>query len=387
MFLSMRTAIAWFGLVTILAGFGALLTYQGPFTSAAWRAWSGEDAWILDVIRLFVTAGVAGYVLWQFGYLHRGPMDFRQLQTLVPGDWTEKLCFIASVLLFIWGVFWYLPNDFSEKLLDPSNFEEGGFLSANLELKDIHERMQTPEFNHWNELIKPAFPYFIYRVGFWYGIVWLIFLSILRSVRRDLLMRRNEIREFWRISPARPFTPEHATPMTFDVLTSTFRFRVNELLKRAQRNLSVLLILVLYVLYEQLTPSRGTILPQTVEFGKLVLWFLLIPVLSTLVAVAAIGYQKAVNHMNDCLLIFAETLVKSGANSDLLAKVWALHNEIVWSRGPGVFVFSVVKSTNIAILLLVSLIGYVVHSFTGGQWIDIFVPNALVEFVRGIYAI
>jgi hypothetical protein len=160
---------------------------------------------------------------------------------------------------------------------------------------------------------------------------------------------------------------------------------VAELRRIAERYLSVLIVVILALLYEQLTPSHETATGDAVEWGKIVLWLLLGPTLPLFVIYVAFGYQGLARKLESGLRTLAEALARNRNNADLLAKVMAARAELMWKQSPTEFVLTVVKSANIAMPLLVAVSGYVLHTLSGGEWIDVFVPREVVSLFHRFY--
>jgi len=59
----------------------------------------------------------------------------------------------------------------------------------------------------------------------------------------------------------------------------------------------------------------------------------------------------------------------------------------MWEESPAAFVLSVVKSATISIPLLLAVTAYVVHTLSGPEgWLGIFVPRAVIDFVRRVFS-
>ncbi len=147
----------------------------------------------------------------------------------------------------------------------------------------------------------------------------------------------------------------------------------------------MLLAVALGLLYEQLTPSHQTVTRAAVEYDKVVLWLVLGPALFILVTFVALGYQSAAQKVESGLSTFAETLVNDGKKSQLLDRVLAARAGLLWHQSPATFVFSVIKGATVSITLLVSVTAYVLHTLTQGEWIHIFVPSVVVDFIKSLF--
>ena len=386
--MSYRTLIFWFSCVLAIGGLGTYLTYNGPLTTDAWQYWSRASAWRLDFLRLLFAVMVAAYVLWRLGNLRRGPLDLKELRILLPVDRREWVVFSVIVCIFFWAVLIHLPTSFKETMQDKSIFLGDGLMANNPDLIAVHKKFimpdKYPEFHPGKELHLPAIPYFFYQVGFWFGAGWSVFLCISRTARQDWRNRRQYIVEFNQRLPVQPLTAENATLREFDVMVTAFHRRSRGLRERAQRYLSVLLVFILFLIYENLTSSRGTILPESLEIAKLVVWVLLGPVLIIFMAVIITGYHQLVVRVRSVIDQFIETLTENGANSNLLDKARKFDEDLMTSKSGLAFLTTVFKS--IAIPLLIVILGYILQSITRGEWIDILIPGILVDFVTSLYS-
>jgi hypothetical protein len=416
--MSYRTLIFYFGCVIAIAGLGTYLTYNGPLTTEAWQHWSGAGAWRLDFLRLIFAVLVASFILWRLGNLRSGPLNLQELRLVLPADRREWMVLYIVLGMFLYAVVIHLPASFKATMLDESTFQECRWVAGNPPLKDVHDKIVNPEepagsqvcglmagnpllkavhdklvnpeehagFNENVELHRPAIPYFFYQVGFWFGAVWVMFFCISRTARQDWRNRRQSVVDFNQRLPSLPLTSENATLREFDVMVTAFHRRSRGLRGRAQRYLSILLIFILCLIYENLTSSRGTVLPETIEIAKLAVWILLGPVLVIFMAVIITGYHQSVEQVRRVIDQFIETLTETGANSSLLDKSRKFDEDLSTSKSGLAFLTTVIKSSSIAIPLLISILGYILQSITGGEWIDILVPGILVDYVTSLYS-
>lgn len=387
--LSFRTAIFWFFGVIVIAGLGTYLTYNEPLTTGAWQHWKGSKAWILDVLRLLVLTIAAFYILWLLGNLRVGPLKLNELRMLFPRDRIEWAIFILASLVFIGAVFFWLPDSFENTMQETSIFSEGGYMADNTKLIEVHEKFlkakENPVFDIWTELRRPAIPYFFYELGLCFGVVWTVFVCVMRNARRDWRFRNKSIADFNRQLPTQPFTAANATTKEFDVLLTAFHLRSRGLRDKAKRYLSVLLVLVLCIVYETSTMSHGTTLPETLDVAKFVVWVFLGPVFFIFLVVVITGYHHTVEQVRNGIDLFIVNLTESGANSDLLDKAIRFDDELITSKSGLAFSTTILKSSSIAIPLLISILGYVIQELTGGKWLNVFIPQLLIDFITDLY--
>jgi hypothetical protein len=363
--LGWRMVVLWYLIALFLSTCGTFLAYNGPLSSEAWQCWSGAGAWKRDVLRATVASLIAIFVLWHMRPALAKQKVLKHFLVFVPQRRHEWILFLGLTTLLLWLILVVLPEHFKANL--PENC-----LSA---LKD----------GEFRQIRKPYFPYLFYVVGYWHGMVWPAFICLVRSIQWDLKWRQQAWARLVGSLPDQSLAGGWATSEAFERLLVAFQAYVLGLKEIAERYLPVLLALALGLLYEQLTPSHQTVTRAAVEYGKVVLWLVLGPALFILVTCVALGYQSAAQKVESGLGTFAETLVNDGNKSELLDRVLAARAELLWHQSPATFVFSVVKGATVSITLLVSITGYVLHTLTHGEWIHIFVPSMVVDFIKSLF--
>jgi hypothetical protein len=363
--LSWRMVLLWYLIALALSTCGTFLAYNGPLSSEAWQSWSGTGAWKRDVLRAVVAAIIAIFVLWHTRQVLTKQKVLKHFLIFAPHRRHEWILLLVLTTLLLWLILVLLPEQFRANL--PKEFLS---LSKDEEFRQIR---------------KPYFPYYIYVVGFWYGIVWPAFICLVRSIQRDFKWRQQAWARLNGSLPDQSLAEGCATSGAFERLLVAFQAYVLGLKEIAERYLPVLLALALGLLYEQLTPSHQTVTRSALEYGKVVLWLVLGPALFVLVTFVALGYQSAAQKLEAGFGTFAETLVNDGNKFDLLDRVLAARADLFWHQSPATFVFSVVKGATVSITLLVSVTGYVLHTLTHGEWIHVFVPKMVVDFIKSLF--
>ena len=384
--LGWRTVSLWHIVVILVCAGGTVLAYNGPFTSEAWQSWAGQGAWKRDVLRAVLAAITAIYILWQIDVVTSKQASLKDCALFVPEKLHEWIFFSIVTGFLLWLMLYHLPTSFERELLDKTNFSENGKFFNNKDLLNIHKRMLSGEmFDRFKMLWMPYLPYAFYVFGFWHGIVWPVFVSLTRSIRRNWKWWQDASKALDQSLTHLGMSKTNASPEAYEKLLITFQKNEVGLLESAQRYITVLLSIALLLLAEQLTTIHETLTPEAVEYGKLVLWLILGPAFVTFLVIVVAGYHNTVHKLRNGLSMFVEELSKRDYQSELLEKAMGTIDDITWRRSPVAFVFSVVKSANIMIFLMLTIVGYVMHMSSGGKWIDVFLPSKVVDFVQWIF--
>jgi hypothetical protein len=405
----LSTAIWYMGAV-IVSSIGTFLAY-GPFSSDAWEYWSGANAWKRDVARAVVASLLAFFMLWNLESFAVKWKGSRDRHSFLPLRRYELIILIGVATLLLVFTFLFLPYSFRRDLKDSlEQLGKGSQIARRMAAAETAKDAATIEIakkavadeiakkavadelakrvaaNDFTQIRKPYFPYLLYVFGLWIGIVFPVFLTLLRRVRVDW--------ELWRVRRSTldsciPIKlPSHAGQgsNSFEEFSVAFQNYVIGLKEVAERYVPVLLATSLVLLYEQLTTSHLTVTQAAVESGKLALWLLLGPALLICITMVALGYQNAADKAEIGLRAFAETLAKSHGKTELFDRVIQAREKLMWEESPAEFVVSVAKSATVAIPLLLALTAYVLHSLAGPEgWLGIFVPKAAIDFVQGLF--
>jgi hypothetical protein len=259
------------------------------------------------------------------------------------------------------------------------------FLSSSF--RDVMRGRGNPESSlTFGEIFKPYVPYTFYMAGLWMGIVLPIFILVIRTIKLDFADWREKRKSLHASVVSGLAGDADKIALRFDGLVAALQQYVLCLKGIGERYVPVVLGVCLMLLYEQLTPSKGTVTPLAVEAGKIAAWLLLGPALFMFITVVAIGYQNAAARAHAGLSALSRSLLEQSGKRDLLDKVLKSQSDLLWNQSPVAFVLTVVKSASVSMPLLLAVTGYLLKQLTGsGGWLGIFVPQAVVDFVRRLY--
>ncbi|WP_371882998.1 hypothetical protein [Caballeronia sp. S22] len=228
-------------------------------------------------------------------------------------------------------------------------------------------------------------PYVLYVVGLWILIVFPVLIVLVRLIRKDVSRRREVLFQLNGSFPT--FAPEdnELDSGCFEQIVVAFQSYVGWLKEVAERYISLIILVSLGLLYEQLTSSKLTTTTQSLDWAKVALWFLLGPSLIALVMIVALGYQGTARRVQSVYGRFAAGLIFPG-NSALFDRVTKERSSLIWERGPTDFVLNVLKSATVAVPLFIALVAYVLPTITGGNWVEIFLPNSFIDMIRHLYS-
>jgi hypothetical protein len=369
-YINRRLLYWYYALLLLVCAMGTVLAYQGPLASEAWQCWAGAGAWKRDVLRACVGALLSLFVLSQMEIVGKKELDARDLRRLFPEGLSEWAFFIGLL-----GIFAFLFLSFG------TSFEQE--LSERSGCGKALELAKTARFR---QIWLPYMPYLFYMLGLWIGILWPILHCLLRWIRQDLDWGVTVREELEKHIPRAPKQVEiESAESRFDNLMAAFQSYVVGLKDIAERYLSILVAVIVSLAYEQLTSSKLTATAEAGEAGKVVLWLLLGPALLTFTSIVALGYQRVAQRVELGMKNLVRALTATSDNSELLDRVMAARNELIWDRSPTEFILGVVKSATVAMPLIFAIGGYIASMLTGGSWIEVFVPNAVVQFVKQLY--
>lgn len=352
----------WYMAMVALCALGTFLAYKSPLSSEAWIGWSGPGAWKRDIMRSIVSALLSLFVLWNLEIFPAKPFSTSRPEWSPLTKYEWKLIAVIFMFLLIF-TFLVLPDSFIEGLM----------------------KRKAKIVYSFRQIMLPYFPYFLYVVCFWLGIVAPAFIGLLRRARFDLAWWKAARRELYEIL-SRQVSLEELTPSSFQELLASFQSYVIGLKNIAERYLPVLLAMSLALLHEQLTSAHETATPTAMEAAKVASWLFLGPALLMFVTLVALGYQSAVKKAEAGFSPYIDLLVRSPAKSDVLSSFLVLRTNLIWQQSPLTFIITAVKSASVAIPLLFAVTAYVLKSVLDQTaWPSIFLPKAILDLLKNFY--
>jgi len=359
-----RRALCWYVVMVALCAIGTFLAYKSPLSSAAWDQWSGTGAWKRDTMRAVVCAALSLFVLWNLEVLPP-----RDLLRETPPLWPhfalyEKILLAAIFAALVFLAFVVLPASFKADLIK----------------------------NHWSlplsfrEIMVPYFPYLLYMVSLWLGIVTPAFIFLLRRASSDLRWWREARARLYKILSKQITVVDELSLSMFQELLAAFQNYVIGLKNIAERYLPVLLAIALALLHEQLTPTYKTVTPTAVEYAKAACWLFLGPALFIFILLVALGYQSAVKKAETGFSPYIDLLVTSPEKGEVLNAFLVLRTNLIWQQSPLTFIITAVKSASVALPLLIALTGYVLKNVIDKTaWPSLFLPDSVLEALKNFY--
>jgi hypothetical protein len=355
--LTWRRLIAWYAVTIVIGALGTYLAYNPPLTSEAWRNWYPiRNPWAVDTLRLLIAAVLALFVLWALGALdgHNDRMRERILDrwaVLVPP---------AILLAAIAMTLGYLPPKF---------------------IAELTARHYTGPIT-FRTIYLPYFPYTVYTIALWFGVVMPPFVVVLFRLRTDFRRWRRYRAEFESAFAALPETePSEVALVRAQVALQNYIARLKQV---GERSLPVILACAAILVYEQLTPSQNSALHEAQSWAKVALWFLMGPAVITCLTIVTFGYQGAVRTAEG---IYRRLLARGWGDAKLQSTLLKAREDLMWKGNGGSFVLSIFKSTSVLLLFIGSATAYVVKTVNGkSTWWSIFIPDPVFDFVRHIFS-
>lgn len=380
--------LAWYIAVLMVGSSGTFLAYEkDSLSSDAWRCWaaSGPHAWERDAARLLVAAILSVFMLWNMDTPAAIRKDRREHFLFQHPYRYELVTFVVFIGLLLFFHLYLLPSSFRNDLPARAAFNIK-LNPTNRYCANITNKVAADDFG---QILKPYIPYMLYATGLWMGVVTPVFLVLVRRIHEDWkqwTVRRAALDAC--LSPVLAYreTPSEAAG-AFERLHVAFQDYVIGLKELAERYFPVLLAVSLALLYEQLTTSKETVTTAAVEYGKVALWLLLGPTLLICITMVAVGYQNAARKTESGFRALAAFSSRHHTSPELLDRLSTTRARLMWEESPAAFVLSVVKSATISIPLLLAVTAYVVHTLSGPEgWLGIFVPRAVIDFVRRVFS-
>jgi len=364
--LNWQDVIRWYLIMAIAGGIGTFLAYNGPLSSEAWKMWSGQEAWIRDILRVLACSLLALFMIWSLSILssrsnRKEPAICEELQR------HERRLFILFTVTLV--------------LISPfliQSFVDG--LPAVATKRNLPVPPKT-----FAEIVLPYFPYSLYMFSLWLGLAFPVLILLLRRAVIDWSNLRELQLKLEASRPSDNIAPSETTTEAVQRLIAVFQDYVINLKNVGQRYFPILLAVSLILIYEQLTSTGKTVTPFAGDVGKIALWLLLGPSLIICVVFVALRYQNAARIVDEYLNSFIKLAVNHPEKGEPLETALDARSTLMWDHSPTAFVFSVMKGTSVSILFLVAVTSYVLKTIKADGWAAIFVPTAIVDLLKRIF--
>jgi hypothetical protein len=370
--LNPRSVLAWYFIVLLFSILGTYLAYNEPFGSEAWQIWSqaGKDAWIKDAIRGTAITLVCLFFLWNLNVFAAWRSEPESYYPIFRLAFYEKIIIIALLILLLILQFSYLREDFIR----------------NLPSKGYPSITDKPEMYSFDKITLPYFPYSLYSVGLYIGIMLPVMLCFIRRITFDKNIFRQAKNDLENLSQLDAKSVESFTIFRFKQFELAFQNYVILLKSLSERYLPLILGAAVFLIIEQVTSSRDTATQSAIEITKLLIWLFIGPALLIFLVSVAIGYQITVKSAEEKLRSFIGLLEISRGKSEILGEIINFREKLIWSYSPLSFIISAIKSASIAIPLLLTLTIYIMQTIIKEEnWLYIVLPKEIVEFFKGLY--
>jgi hypothetical protein len=348
--------ITWYAVTVTVGTLGSYLAY-GPLSSDAWRQWYPiRRPWAVDALRLLISALLALFILWALGVLDRHNDRLREKMLRGWFAIVPPAILIGTLVC----TFTFLPWSFIAEL--------------------TARRWQGART--FRAIWVPYFPYALYTVALWFGVVTPPFIVIVTRMRLDFRRWRWYRAEFEHVFDALPkkAAAEDAL-IAAQVALQNYVLRLKQV---GERTLPVIMAVAAILAYEQTTPSQNTALHGTQSWAKVALWFLMGPAVITCITIVTFGYQSAVRTAE---ATYRRLLAQSWGDAKLAEKIMGAREKLMWQGNGGSFIVSILKSASVLVVLIATGTAYIVKTVNGKNgWWGIFIPDQIFEFVKQIFS-
>ncbi|MEJ2282584.1 MAG: hypothetical protein P8X85_03210 [Desulfobacterales bacterium] len=370
--LNPKSILLWYSIALLISILGTYLAYNEPFGSEAWQTWSpaGKNAWIKDSIRGTAITLVSLFILWNLNVFAPWRADPRKCYPIFRIAFYEKVIIITFLTLLLTLQFSYLRLDFIDNL--PSK----GYPSITVQ----------PEMYSFKKITLPYFPYSLYSIGLYIGIMLPALLCLIRRISFDKKIISKAKKDLEHLSRIDSSSVESFTIIQFKQYELAFQNYVILLKNFSERYLPLILSTAIFLIIEQISSSKDTATQAAIEITKILEWLLIGPTLIIFLISVAIGYQITVNGTEQKLRSFIDLIKMSPGKSEMLGEISNFREKLIWSYSPLSFIVSAVKSASIAIPLLLTLTIYVMQTImTESNWLYIVLPKAIAQFLKSLY--
>ena len=367
-----RSLLLWYFIVLLFSILETYLAYNEPFGSEAWQIWSqaGKNAWIKDSIRGTAITLVSLFFLWNLNVLAAWRSEPESYYPIFRLAFYEKVIIIAFLSLLLILQFSYLREDFIH----------------NLPSKGYPSITDKPEMYSFDKITLPYFPYSLYSIGLYIGIMLPVLLCFIRRISFDKNIFSRAKKDLENLSQLDAKSVESFTIFRFKQFELAFQNYVILLKNLSERYLPLILGTAIFLIIEQITSSKDTATQAAIEITKILTWLLIGPTLLIFLVSVAIGYQITVTGAEQKLRSFIGLIKMSPGKSEILGEIINFREKLIWSYSPLSFIISDTKSASIAIPLLLTLTIYVMQTIINeSNWLYIVLPKAIVQFFKSLY--
>jgi len=358
-----RGVLLWFLLVLVVSTLGTYFSYHGVFSSEASRQWAKHqraNPITMDVSRVLLSAGAALLIVWNLGVFNaRRTSEEPDLLCIALRRYERWIFGIVTTLLLASAFVFQPLYGFKKEVID----------------------LGLPSQPAFDQLVKPYFPYTLYMLGLWVGIVLPVFLVFIRSLVSDV-DRGKRSREVLGTNRG----DVNVTQLVFQQFVADFEDYFIFLKEAAERYLSVFLLLIIVLWVEQITPLESSATHFASEIVKTILWVFWIPAMLLSVYLLVKVYDDARSPVMSVLSAFAKNLRNEPDKHELFTRVIDKRIELS-DRGGATFLKTVVINGRVSVYLLITVASPVIRLFLSQGGAKAIFPDWLINlFQRLIYS-
>lgn len=366
--LTWRTVFAWYLIALALCIAGTYLAYSGPLSSDSWRQWgaqSGVYPPTYDALRAVFSAGLALFALYCLGVVSDAEdPSKRNIGTLTLSK-NERWLVALVILLTVIFAFFFLPFRFQNNYW------------TLLQQHEVRPRVGDPL--SFRQIWQPYwFPYSLYVCGLWLGMVAPVLFVLVRSIGWDWPQLRNQESQL-RLDEGAPvnvqtvFGFRHSSTEYLESLKST-----------ATRYIALFLIIITMMLLEQLTYLHCSVSEEASDWGKALLWLLLVPAFLISIVVFMFSYESGKKKSERGLNALIDRLRGTANSTDGLNEAQSALDDIRRNYNSAAALFAVLKTGTVGVFLLVIIVGALSNAFLKYHWYwaQAFFPTPFLNWVH-----
>lgn len=370
----MRKLLVWSLVVGLL---GTFLAYNGPVSSAAWRYWGSNDAWLKDSVRLllfFLTAYVIVYVFNISGKASSAPQSpVKGLVNLYLYEWGVVILAIAAVLASNLIV---SPFLFKQELLDA--------IAASPETEQLSSIKASIENQFFTSIYKPYLAYVFYSLGFWIGICLTVTLAILRDLIPDWFELKQTRREIINVCiSSEDFKLQEEKLVLIQVHLAIFNAQLRDI---SEKYIPICFVVIIGLLVESRTAFSESLTSGTLELIKTIAFlFIVLAIIATFFLV--IEHQRMIKVIDQYLDKSLKWWLSRGdlaGDIDLVEPYSSMRQDLALSQNSLDFFLSTVKSASFLIPLLMAVLFYLIDSIAAEDW-TFLIPEPLLDMLQTLY--